>query len=214
MKTNVIAILMALLLAAPGTTLAQKHRHTPRIESTVPPDTTGIEAYSDTTYVDTTDVASNQNINGANGISWDDDDDIDEQFSLNDLDKIFGLGATGTEVVAIIVFGVISIMPFLIIALIVWLVIRSRNRRYKVVEKAMESGQPIPNQLIEPERTDMWQRGIRNIFLGIGIAVFCYCFHFGSLAGIGWLIAICGVGQAVIGKSYERKNRKNEIDNY
>ena len=80
---------------------------------------------------------------------------------------------------------------------------------YEVAEKAMENGQPIPDQFMEPEKTDTWQRGVKNIFIGVGIAVLFYCFGFESLAGIGWLVAICGVGQAVIGKASQRRNNND-----
>ena len=66
---------------------------------------------------------------------------------------------------------------------------------------------------MEPEDSDMWQRGVKNIFIGLGIAVLFYCFGFESLAGIGWLVAICGVGQAIIGKTTQRKNNRNDIQN-
>ncbi|MBQ1772829.1 MAG: hypothetical protein IIZ97_01075 [Prevotella sp.] len=218
MKRIALAILMASTLALPATSLAQKHRHTPRTETTTtadstttaPTDTMGIEAFSDTTYVDTTDNASSP---GATSIDWDDIDDDD--LSLRDLGDLLGLGVgTGAAaIIALVVLCIIAVFPFLIIALVIWLLIRSRNRRYRLAEKAMESGQPIPNELIEPERSDMWQKGIRNIFLGIGLAVFFYCLDFEGLAGIGWLVAICGAGQAFIGKTSGR-NKRNEIDKY
>ena len=226
MKRIALAILLASVLALPATSSAQKHRHTPRTENTASPnpskgetdlntsdnvtsDTAGIEVFSDTTHVDTTDTSSTHV--GANGIDWDDDMDFDENISVRDLRDLLGLGVSGTVlgVVAIIVMLLVAIFPFMIIALIVWLIVRSRNRRYRIAEKAMENGQPIPDQFMEPEKTDTWQRGVKNIFIGVGIAVLFYCFGFESLAGIGWLVAICGVGQAVIGKASQRRNNND-----
>lgn len=222
MKKVVFAILMATLVALPSSTLAQKHRHTPRTENTVVPssstpqpsvdaDTAGIELFSDTTNVDTTDVSTTHS--GTNGIDWEGDWDSDEDLSPEDVLGLLGLGVSGTAlgIVAVIFALFIIALPFLGIALIVWLIVRSRNRRYRIAEKAVESGQPIPDQLMEPEKTDMWQRGIKNIFLGLGLAVLFYCFGMESLAGIGWLVAICGVGQAVIGKTSQRRNNRNDI---
>lgn len=217
MKRIAMAIMMASMLAMPGNTLAQKHRHTPRTETTADApaasDTTGIEAYSDTTWVDNGGSAGQ-----GNGAGWDDGtDDEDETLTTDDLRELrnlfgltFGTGVAATVIV--IVMGIIAVFPFLSIALIVWLLVRNRNRRYRLAEKAMENGQPIPDQLIEPDRGDMWQKGIRNICLGIGIAVLCYCLGADSLAGIGWLVAICGAGQAFIGKTSAKK--KNDIEKY
>ena len=222
MKKVVFAILMATLVALPSSTLAQKHRHTPRTENTVVPsnstpqpsvdaDTTGIELFSDTTNVDTTDVSTTHS--GTNGIDWEGDWDSDEDLSPEDVLGLLGLGVSGTAlgIVAVIFALFIIALPFLGIALIVWLIVRSRNRRYRIAEKAVESGQPIPDQFMEPEKTDMWQRGVKNIFIGLGLAVLFYCFGFESLAGIGWLVAICGVGQAIIGRTSQRRNNRNDI---
>ena len=217
---------MATLLALPAFPSAQKHRHTPRTENTVPSDpkmvntpvdedTMGIEAFSDTTYVDTTDTSSIHVGTNGNGIDWDDDGVIDENLSVEDILGLFGLGVSSTlvAIVGVVALIFVAVFPFLIIALIVWLIVRSRNRRYRIAEKAVENGQPIPDQFMETEDSDMWQRGVKNIFIGLGIAVLFYCFGFESLAGIGWLVAICGVGQAIIGKTTKRNNNRNDIQN-
>ena len=72
----------------------------------------------------------------------------------------------------------------------------------------MESGQQIPQELVRTElQSDeyLWKKGIKNVFLGIGLAILFKCLGADALTGIGWLVALYGVGQAVISKTSSRK---------
>ena len=104
-------------------------------------------------------------------------------------------------------------MPFVIFGLLIFLIVKHHNDKQRLARAALMSGQPIPQNIVkEPVETDdeMWRRGLKNIFLGLGVAVLCYCLGANSLAGIGWLILICGAGQAAIAKTSKKKSNNIE----
>lgn len=103
-----------------------------------------------------------------------------------------------------IVFIVCFLAPVAIIGLVIYLIVKSRNQKLKLAEMAIKSGQPIPdfaakNQV--PRNDYLWSKGIKNIFQGIGLTVLFFILEINVLCGIGLLIAIYGVGQAIIAKT-------------
>ena len=79
----------------------------------------------------------------------------------------------------------------------------------------METGQPIPQEFIRTEQqTDdyLWKKGIKNTALGLGLVAFFYCLGADPLVGIGWLVALFGVGQAVIARTSASKRDKKTDD--
>ena len=76
---------------------------------------------------------------------------------------------------------------------------------------AMQQGQPIPQELLkEQEESDneLWQKGIRQVFLGIGLMIFLG-YVVGEIGvGIGILVALIGAGKLFIVKT-SRKNHNN-----
>ena len=156
MKKYLIALAMLLTLSTATTAVAQKHRHNPAITARVTGQTPAkadstvlstnntndesVVAYSDTTSVDTA-TTDEEEIYVTTDISED-----DELFSFLDrLTGIFG-GAFGGFIASLVVILVFLLLvsPFLVIGLIVWLLARNRNRKYKLAEKAMETGQQVP----------------------------------------------------------------------
>ena len=103
-----------------------------------------------------------------------------------------------------IVFIVCFLAPVAIIGLVIYLIVKLRNQKLKLAEMAIKSGQPIPdfaakNQV--PRNDYLWSKGIKNIFQGIGLTVMFFILDINVLCGIGLLIAIYGVGQAIIAKT-------------
>ena len=78
---------------------------------------------------------------------------------------------------------------------------------------AMASGQPIP-EAVKPvnKETDsfLWQKGIKNISLGAGLALFFYFLGASPLVGIGLLVACLGVGQIYIAKKSSQRNNTDK----
>jgi hypothetical protein len=210
MRKYLIAILLSALLFTTSGIQAQKHRHHPQVVNvTSTPDTAGIEAYSDTTSIDTAGTV----VTVPHGTNWDDDGFYVDHISLNDVKDLLGLGVGGTliGIAVLLLFGVIVLAPFLLIIFIIYQIFKNRRQRYQLAEKAMESGQQIPEELVRTGRQSdefLWKKGIKNIFVGIGIAVMCYCLGANPMAGIGWLVAFYGLGQAVIAKTSTSKRDK------
>jgi len=213
MKRYLIIILLAGALLAPVTIQAQKHRHHPQVvnPTSLPDDTAGIVAYSDTTSVDTAGTSLPASVDD----DFDDEDVYVDNFPLNDLKDMFGVGVGGTivAILVILVTLLIAIAPFLVVIFIVYLVFKNRRQRYELAEKAMSSGQQIPQELVRTERQSddyLWKKGIKNIFVGIGLAILFKCLGADPLTGIGWLVALYGVGQAVISKTSSSKHDKQD----
>ena len=229
MKKYLFIILMMCTLCVTAEAGAQRHRHhhhvsavTDSIKSDVQgvggtevPDTNGIEAYSDTTSTPITQEESDVNYpwNGEE-FDWESGDDINSLSDLIHALGSLGLGASGGLIAALVVFLAILLCmsPFLLIGFIVWLIVRNRNRRYRLAQQAMEQGQQIPDSLLKEEPLggeDLKRRGIRNIFLGVGLAVFFSCWDASFFAGLGWLLFFYGLGQVVIA----RTSRKDDFNN-
>lgn len=102
------------------------------------------------------------------------------------------------------VFIICFLAPVAIIGLVIYLIVKSRNQKLKLAEMAIKSGQPIPDFAAKNQasRNDyLWSKGIKNIFLGIGLTVMYFILNINLACGIGLLIAIYGVGQAIIAKT-------------
>ena len=227
MKKSLIAMLMMLTLTAGNEAIAQKHRHNPNVTLNVQDpttgnkvvsvnvnadnDTTGIVAYSDTTSTDT--VSAQYNLPAAP--DWDDFDDDDVFNALKNIGNL-GVWATVFTVLAMLFVLLICLAPLIAIILIVWLIARNRNQRLKLAEKAMENGQPIPQEVLTtPAATDddLKNKGLRNIFLGLGL-VACGYFIIGDLLqGIGVILFFYGLGQAFIARSSNKKKEQEEVLN-
>ena len=212
MKRYLTIILLAGALLAPVTIQAQKHRHHPQVVSpTSTPDSSGIVAYSDTTSIDTAGTTTPVSVDD----NYDDDDSYTEVIPLHDFKDLFGLGVGGTILGILIAIAVllVALAPFLFVAFIIYLIFKNRRQRYELAEKAMNSGQQIPQELVRTERQSddyLWKKGIKNIFVGIGLAILFKCLGADPLTGIGWLVALYGVGQAVISKTSSSKHDKDD----
>ena len=217
MKKLIVFFLAILLIAAPVTA---KKRHHAKMKNhpitMIDQDTAGVVAYSDTTSIAADSVAFDSLANGntySRTVHFTlDDQDLSRLMSP--LKDLIGIGVVGVIIalLAIVAIVFISIMPFVVFGLVVFLIFKHHNDKQRLARYALMSGQPIPQNIVkQPVETDdeMWRRGLKNVFLGLGVAVLCYCLKADSLAGIGWLILICGAGQAVISKTSSRKKTNN-----
>lgn len=210
----VLTLLMTLVMSVPMQ--AQKHRHTPRGTELV--DTTkqdsGIEAYSDTTSVDSSYSSSRKN---SVNIEWEDDEDVSS--NLNKLFEGLDLGSDALKamiILLVIVIFVFVLSPLLILFLIFYFVNRNRREKMKLAQMAMQNGQPIPDNLLNNNRTpteevnDEYQKGLRQCFVGVGLAIFLGFAADTIGFGIGALVFFIGLGKVIAAKTATKKNR--EID--
>ena len=228
--------ILAATLCVPVTMQGQRHRHhpttsTPQAASVADTiasspvnqnaDTAAVEAFSDTTS--TAPVSADTSKVVTNGVTndWDEEWEGDfDDFSVSDwhdLINSFNLGVGGVIFAVLVVILVILLLlsPFLLLGFIAWLIVRNRNRRYKIAEKAVEQGNEIPEPLLKEEKVpdeDLWRSGIRNIFLGFGIAIAFSIWHSSTISAIGWVLAFYGIGQVVIAKTSKKKENESSDD--
>ena len=217
MKKYLIAIAMVLTLSSNATATAQKHRHTPRTEQvsdTVKHNPDAIEAFSDTT-------AAKSNANA----DFDDDDDNYTRYQVRTpvedagevMEKVFGgLGiAMIIPILAIVIFGLL--LPLIILFTVLYFVNRNRRDKYRLAEMAFKNGQPIPDELLKEVKDDWdsngYNAGIRQMFTGVGLAIFLGLILDELGLGIGALVFFIGLGKWYIARQ-NRPVNNDHIQNF
>lgn len=169
----------------------------------------GIEAYSDTTgaCADTTGGYAQDSL-------------MSHSYSVN-LNGI-GLGNIFNEFPSIMsgMFGAALILliifvfpPIAILALLLYFIYKSRKQNIKPAGTAMQNGQPMPGQQLGQAAISdeqMWRKGIKNIFLGIGLMFLFGFMGFNTGIGIGFLVLFYGAGQAVTARTSASKRNGND----
>ena len=221
MKKYLIAIAMVLALSTNANATAQKHRHTPRTEQvsdTVKHNPDAIEAFSDTT-------AAKSNANA----DFDDDDDysyttrhhvtLEGEDAEDFIGKIFGgLGiAMIIPILAIVIFGLL--LPLIILFTVLYFVNRNRRDKYRLAEMAIKNGQPIPDELLKEVNKNRWDdseynAGIRQMFTGIGLAIFLGIILDELGLGIGALVFFIGLGKWFIARQNRNNGNNDTIQNF
>lgn len=232
MKQTTIAIALLLALGSTSPMMAQSHRHTPRASvqidaqqngnkttATLKVDAQdqGVDAYSDTTDVDSANVdtaASN----------YDEDEDFSVRTPVDDLASVSDMIESSIlPLVAVLVIFLIT--PVLIIGLICYFLYKYRKQKIRLAELALEKGQPIPDGVInesKPKTTpqtkaeakvvdqDTAAKGIKYAFLGIGIAILGVCMDGNAIIGAGLLVACMGAGQFATAYFYKKQGVKQQ----
>ena len=197
MKKYLIAITMLLTVAMGQTATAQSK--SPKateelVDSTKKGD--ALEAYSDTTDVayDSTVVSRRHRIGYVDGSGI-----------VNDIFGNIGVeGMMGMTFVLMVLVIIFVIAPVIILALLFFFLYKNRKQKMKMAEMAMKQGQPIPDELlVDHKETDdeLWQKGLRQTFLGVGLLAFFG--YVGSTLGIGVgiLVTVIGLGKLAIVKT-------------
>jgi uncharacterized integral membrane protein len=77
---------------------------------------------------------------------------------------------------------------------------RARELRHQTIRLALEKGQPIPKELLEPSsparRGSDLSRGIKLISVGIGLSAFLYLWHHRTWP-VGLILIALGIGNLV-----------------
>ena len=214
MKKCLIAIAMVLTLSMNADAAVQKHRHTPRteqVDSTKTKD--AIEAFSDTTATaDAEDAEDNQYVTSRHHSSFSVSGFPDDFF-----DNFDGKDIAGMIFVLLIILTIFLFAPIGIIIAIFYFVNKNRREKYRLAQMAMQNGQPIPNDLLN-EKQDDWDRndyqaGIRQMFTGVGLAIFL-----GIAAGkigfsIGALVFFIGLGKWFVARQAGASGNHSRNDN-
>ena len=211
MKKYLFLIAMVLTLSMNADAVAQRHRHTPRTEQvdSTKSNPNAIEAFSDTTAVADSTIIDVQS--GGSHVRIYSDDNVDGL-----LEKIFGdldkNAIVGMFFAAVIIFIMFVLAPILIIIAVFYFINRNRKERLKLAQMAMEKGQPIPDELLkekqDPMGNDEYQTGIRQMFTGVGLAIFLGIVIGDIGFGIGALVFCIGLGKWFIARQ-SRNDRDN-----
>ena len=218
MKQLLITIAMVLALGMNVEAAAQKHRHTPRteqVDSTKTKD--AVEAFSDTTAI-ADDAEDDDYVTRHGNYSNRDVQELKEV--MESMGGFFEPWAV-VSIVAIVIMFLLA--PLLIIFVVFYFVNKNRKERYKLAQMAIQNGQPIPDEVLKgqtpstaPESSD-YSAGLRQIFLGIGLAIFLGIVAGKIGFGIGALVFCIGLGKVVIAKKSGSDNdplNDNRVDNY
>lgn len=113
--------------------------------------------------------------------------------ALKDIGNIAHAGIAVAIVALVLIFG----FPIFIIFIAFYFRYKSRRDQYKLVEKALAAGQPIPEGIFkESLNRDTRTKGIKNTCLGIGLFILLWAFTDSfALGSIGLLIMFTGIGQ-------------------
>lgn len=215
MKQYLIAIAMVLALSTNANATAQKHRHTPRTEQvsdTVKHNQDAIEAYSDTTATNNANADDNDNHSGYRQHVVYEGEDTERVVSgiFGDMDGAAFMGML-IPILAIVCVG--FLLPVILVLLVFYFINRNRKEKYRLAEMAIKNGQPIPDALLKDSKNDDWDStsynaGIRQMFTGVGLAIFLGIVAGEVGFGIGALVFFIGLGKWYIARQ-DRNNRDN-----
>lgn len=113
------------------------------------------------------------------------------------------------QIIAIImIFG----LPTFIVGLLLYFSYKNKQTKYKLASEALAAGKEIPQDLfkgnVKKENSETLTKGIKNIFLGIGLGVFLWILtEEAGIVAIGFLIFCNGLGQVVI--AYATRPKEN-----
>jgi hypothetical protein len=228
MKQYLIAIAMMLVLGMNAQAASQKHRHTPRTEQV---DSTknnqdAIEAFSDTTSADSEDAEDDKYITQRHRTTtYTTSSDVKElKEVMEGVGGIFGpMLAVGIVAFVVIFF----LLPLLIIVTIIYFVNKNRKERYKLAQMAIQNGQPIPDDILKNQTSSSmsgndYQTGVRQMFTGVGLAIFLGLIIGKVGIGIGALVFFIGLGKWFIARQngdtgnddlLNNNNSKNQFNN-
>lgn len=218
MKQYLIAITMLLVLSLNAEAASQKHRHSARTEQV---DSTkdkqdAIEAFSDTTSSSKEDAEDDQYITHRHRTTYSTSSDVQElKKVMESVGGIFGpMLAVGIVAFVVIFF----LLPLLIIVTIIYFVNKNRKERYKLAQMAIQNGQPIPDDILKSKLSSSsqgsdYQTGVRQMFTGVGLAIFLGIIIGKIGIGIGALVFFIGLGKWFIARQNGDMGNNDPLNN-
>lgn len=195
MKKYLIAMTLLLALGASAPAAAQTPQAAQQQELVDSTKNDALEAFSDTTDTeDTTVVSSVHRMHNSNGQTIV-GDLFGEDFNTN--------GLAGMLFVLSVLVIIFVLSPLVIFGLLLFFILRNRRQKMQLAQMAMQNGQPIPDQLLkehDPSDQATYQKGMRQLFLGIGLMVFLGITAGKIGVGIGALVFFIGLGKVLIAR--------------
>jgi len=157
------------------------------------------------TMTDTLSVMTYESSSPDNGKGWKHHNNSSWDWGLN-LD-----GKTSETIISVTAIVFIFGLPLLIVFTVFFFNYKNRKAKYRLAEQALANGQQLPPDFFKnAEKTeDIRTKGIKNIFIGIGLFIFLWAItgNFG-VGCVGLLIMFTGFGQLVI--YYTQESKKND----
>lgn len=126
----------------------------------------------------------------------------------------FGSSFVGVSEVFIATVAIIMFFGFPIFIIFITFYFRYKNRqaKYRLAERAIEAGQPLPENFFKENKvSDPSSQGIRTIFTGLGFFIFLWAITDSFAIGtIGILVMCMGIGQWLIGRINQKKTTQND----
>ena len=215
MKKYLIAITMLLALSLNAEAASQKHRHSARTEQA---DSTkdkqdAIEAFSDTTSsAASEDAEDDQYISHRHRTTYTTSSDVQEFKEV--MEGVGGVVGPMMAVGIVTIIVIFFLLPLLIIFVIIYFVNKNRKERYKLAQMAIQNGQPIPDDILKSKVSSSsgdndYQTGVRQMFTGVGLAIFLGLIIGKVGIGIGALVFFIGLGKWFI---YRQNNNTGNDD--
>ena len=209
---------MLLVLSLNAEAASQKHRHSARTEQV---DSTkdkqdAIEAFSDTTSSSKEYAEDDQYITHRHRTTYPTSSDVKElKEVMEGVGGIFGpMLAVGIVAFVVIFF----LLPLLIIVTIIYFVNKNRKERYKLAQMAIQNGQPIPDDILKNQTSSSmsgndYQTGVRQMFTGVGLAIFLGIIIGKIGIGIGALVFFIGLGKWFIARQNGDMGNNDPLNN-
>ena len=184
---------MLLALSLNAEAASQKHRHSARTEQV---DSTKDKPASE-------DAEDDHYISHRHRTTYTTSSDVKElKEVMESVGGIFGpMLAVGIVTIIVIFF----LLPLLIIFVIIYFVNKNRKERYKLAQMAIQNGQPIPDDILKSKVSSSsgdndYQTGVRQMFTGVGLAIFLGLIIGKVGIGIGALVFFIGLGKWFISR--------------
>ena len=206
MKRFLIAVIAMVSLSMSQGTVAQNHRHAPRMSVTAA-DTSAINAFSDTTAADTMPASVPAVLSYSQNVGTDSMDDL--------MSHAFGM-ADEMVMTVLILFILFVFSPVAILIVLFYFLYKSRKQKIQLAEMAMKNGLQIPDNLFVRKsltEEDLYRKGIRTVSLGLGLGALLWFASTELAVSVGLLLVFIGAGKIVIAKtSVRKKDRSDELD--
>ena len=171
-----------------------------------------VEVFSDTTSIDSivadSDAWGDMDEDNPDNWSSSDTQSLIEQLGVN-VDDLFGM-----LFVIIVLMIMFVLAPVGLIGLVLYFIYKNRKDKMRLMEMAIKNGKQIPvDALGNPasHTNDIWNKGVKQMFLGAGLALLLW-FPLGKFGmAIGALILLIGCGNMVIGHNARQKQKEQEM---
>lgn len=139
--------------------------------------------------------------------------DLIESFSDGD----FPESILKQVVMPMVIIGLLgTLLPIVCIVAVLVYSYKKRKDKYRLAEKILESGQPLPNSFNDvlgdaARQTDLYSRGVKNICIGVALSLFLFFLTDElGIACIGLFIVANGVSQLLGSRRLERAEKAGQ----